>query len=593
MSSLAFGAGAVALAVVVRSCVYPVPPDGEPVPQLVVETSSDDASTITFTATPVDFVPDEVQFRVDGYLKPPQIDTTAPYTFTLSTADYAAGPHQVNALGVQANGANDGQATLYVGTVVQVNLRSPNFVFILVDDLDETKSPYWEALPQTKALLADRGLVFDNGFVTDPVCCPAKATFLTGRYSHNTGVWDNTAPDGGYAAFHNSGAENDTIGTRLQASGYSTAFIGKYLNGYDATRVPPGWDEWFGLGPFPWLGYGYSANHNGVLEQYGSNPEDYQTDVLASTAIDYVQSTEAADDQPFFLTVSTVAPHTVIPPAPRDLPNPFDSYEIPITPNYEEADTTDKPTWLRDGYPPPDPTTEADELSDYRRRLGSLLAVDDLVSNLVSTLDADGELSNTVFFFASDNGYNLLSHRLVGKLAPYEESIRVPFVMAGPGVRTGVDHDLVTNLDLAPTMLQLSGLTQPAQRDDLDGRSLVPLLGDDPASWRTDFLIEFNGTRDHTFVLQTYDDVVNAIATDGKLTWVPTYRAVRTTDWLYVRWYIDNVHEYELYDMNADPYELDNLLATPEGATANAAVASSLESRLDDLLVCSGPTCRP
>ena len=465
----------------------------------------------------------------------------------------------------------------------------PNFVFVMVDDLDETTTPYWEALPQTKELVADRGLVFDNAFVVDPVCCPAKATFLTGRYSHNTGVYDNSPPDGGMRAFVDGGAQDDTIATRLQEIGYSTSFFGKYLNGYRGTSVPPGWDEWFALTNFPWLGYDYGVNHNGEVTQYGNEREDYQTDVLAGAATAFIADSEANDDQPFFAVVSTVAPHTFIPPAPRHEPNPFADAELPVTPNVMESDVSDKPTWLREGFPATSDALVAGTTEDHRRRMGSLLAVDDLVSELVTTLEANGELDDTVIVFASDNGFNLLSHRLSDKLVPYEESIRVPFVMAGPSIRTGTEDAIITNLDLAPTLLDLAGA---GPSDDLDGRSLAPLLrGDDPP-WRSDFLIEFNGTYRPDRMLHTYENVVSRIAEHGSIQWIPTYRALRTERWLYVQWYAGDVHEYELYDLAADPYQLENLLATPEGAAAHGDTTSALQERLEELEACAGETCR-
>ena len=194
----------------------------------------------------------------------------------------------------------------------------PNIVFILLDDLDATTSPYWDAMPETRELIAGRGTTFTNSFANNPVCCPARASVLTGKYSHNNQVWDATGDDGGYATFRATGSERDTVATRLDDHGYTTGFVGKYLNGYEETpeAVPPGWDEWFGLAGSFLDGHGYSANHNGTMEQYGDADDDYQTDVLSRQASRFVDGTESDDDQPFFLFLSPSAPHDSIDAAP-------------------------------------------------------------------------------------------------------------------------------------------------------------------------------------------------------------------------------------------------------------------------------------
>lgn len=573
----------VALPLVASACVYPVPPAGAPVPSLTLTSTSSGAGLLTVRATPANFTPTEVQFRVDTWGGSPiLLDTTAPFEVTIYTADHGAGPKNVNVL---AKGGG-----YIVGETLQVQLRQPNFVFVLLDDLDDWATPYWTAMPQTKALVSDRGLDFQNAFVVDPVCCPSRATFLTGKYPHNTGVFANTQPDGGYRAFRDGGAENDTMATQLKGAGYRTAFVGKYLNGYesDSALVPPGWDEWFAITGNYLTGYDYSANHNGVTETYGSNPQDYQTDVLADRAVDFINAAEANDAQPFLLAAHPVAPHQFIPPAPRHLPNPFGNLTLPARPNFNEADVSDKPTWIRDGHPIPSQAEIDAETNDYRRFVGSLLAVDDMVADIASTLQAKGEWDDTVIVFTSDNGYNWLSHRLFNKMAPYEESIAIPFAIAGPGIRTGTASELVTNLDLAPTFLNLAGVPLPS---NLDGRTLTPLLYGRSTSWRTNFLVELNGSY-FPLRLHTFADVQNVIANFGRISVTPTYRALRTSRYLYVEWYWGTPHEYELYDLAVDPYQLDNLVATPQGAAAHAQLTALLQARLDTLKSCAGATCR-
>jgi N-acetylglucosamine-6-sulfatase len=482
-----------------------------------------------------------------------------------------------------------------VSSLVSSRAERPNFVFVLVDDLDATGGPYWDAMPKTRALIADRGLRFTRAFAPDPLCCPARATILSGMYPHNTGVW--TEADGGYEQFA-AGVGDRTIGVRLKDAGYTTAFAGKYVNGYerDFAGVPPGWDEWFGLGGSFLDGYSYKANHNGRIESYGSGVEDYQTDVLSREGTSFVQSTEATDTKPFFLFLSPSAPHWPMKPARRHAHNQFADDALPRRANFDESDVSDKPFWLREGVKRLDRAAIAQETERYRRGMGTLFAVDDMVAKLAAKLKANGEFDHTVFVFTSDNGYNRGAHRLRNKMAPYEESLRVPLAIAGPGVRRGRENRLVTHTDFAPTLLDMAGVPVP---DDIDGRSMSPLLRDRRGPWRTDFLSEFHGDYNVFLFVHTLADVRRAIA-DGWFislvpktgTIVPTYRAVRTKDWLYVEWYAGDEHDYELYDMRTDPYQLSNLLATPAGALERASTTAALQARLDALAVCRGVSCR-
>ena len=221
--------------------------------------------------------------------------------------------------------------------------------------------------------------------------------------------------------------------------------------------------------------------------------------------------------------------------------------------------------------------------------MGSLLAVDDMIRSVVNRLHKLGEYDNTVFVFASDNGMNRGSHRLHAKTVPYEESLRVPLAIAGAGVRHGTDHQFVTHLDFAPTLLDLAGVSIP---DDIDGRSLVPLLEDgETGPWRTDFLVEFKGTYG-LYDVDTRKQVQSYIAHGQAVPYPPTYRALRTKKWLYVEWYGGTDHDYELYDMDADPYQLSNLLGPPGGTSQYAATTDELHQRLAQLESCAGASCR-
>jgi N-acetylglucosamine-6-sulfatase len=196
---------------------------------------------------------------------------------------------------------------------------SPNFVVIVVDDLDSGSVSY---MPAVNRLLAERGASFSRFFATTPLCCPARASILRGQYAHNHRVLRNTGDDAGFTAFHESGHESDTIATELDAAGYETALIGKYLNGYTARRqesgyIPPGWDFWVaGVDHDAYDSFNYDLNVNGEIVRHGDHTRDHMTDVLAAHALDFLDQS-AGSNQPFFLYLTPYAPHSPSIPAPR------------------------------------------------------------------------------------------------------------------------------------------------------------------------------------------------------------------------------------------------------------------------------------
>lgn len=470
----------------------------------------------------------------------------------------------------------------------------PNVVLVLLDNLDETTSPYWEALPETRELIADRGTVFTNAFVSNPICCPTRASLLTGEYAHNTGVMTNGGPNGGWARFRGD-AEERTFAIDLQEAGYRTALIGKYLNGYEAepTFVPPGWDNWVvDVDTNLPNGFDYTLNVNGELREYGSADEDYNTDVFAEYAVDTIESFSGSGD-PFFLLLAPTAPHVPIAAAPRHAEHPWVDASVPRSPNYDEADISDKPEWLRRSEVARRALEPWNDL-DHQARMGSLLAVDEMVGSVVQALDEQGELEDTYVVFTSDNGYNLGSHLLIHMMAPYEESLRVPMAVAGPQVPEREEDRMVLLHDWAPTILELAGVEIP---DRVDGRSLVPLLrGDDPGEWRSDFLAEYEtgwAHRGFGWGLPAPEYFEQQILGGQD---IPSYRAVRGERYVYIEWTYDDGSgertEAELYDLETDPYQLDNLLATAEGGAADADLVAQLADRLADLTTCAGVSCR-
>jgi N-acetylglucosamine-6-sulfatase len=455
-----------------------------------------------------------------------------------------------------------------------------NMIFVLADDLDLVSV---EKLPQITSLLADQGTSFEEAFVSHPICCPSRATILTGLYDHNHNVISNRRPDGGFQKFLSEGHEEDSIPVALQDGGYQTAYFGKYLNGYsqtDPTHVPPGWDEWYGKLNEQKL-YDYRINENGEEVSYGSEPEDFFTDVLSGKATDFVRNA-AAEDQPFFAYVAPTAPHGPATPAKRHK-GAFADEEAPRPPSFNEQDVSDKPSEIR--------TTDSLSKQDlyeinarYRDRLESMLAVDEMVGLLVEELEAVGELDNTYIFFTSDNGYEQGEHRIEqGKNRAYEESTHVPLFVRGPGIAPGSEvEELTLNTDFAPTFADLASVEFPA-----DGRSLAPLLrSEEPSSpWRSSVLLE-------KLSQESQEDSSEEENGKGKGKGKaktgpddsPSFEAVRTGTHKYVEY--EN-GEIELYDLEADPYELESL-----HESADTALVEDLKARLEALKNCSEEGCR-
>jgi len=465
----------------------------------------------------------------------------------------------------------------------------PNIILILTDDLDRNLGTL-DKMPKMKELLADEGLTFPNMFVSESLCCPSRSSIQRSQYIHNHQVLGNEPPNGGFEKFHALHEDESTVGTWLKAAGYRTGFMGKYLNGYPDTAaqnyIPPGWDDWNSpAGGNPYSEFNYTMNENGNLVKYGNQPTDYMTDVLSKKATGFIQKA-ATDRTPFFLFVATYAPHQPATPAPRHA-NAFQGEKTPRPPSYNEPDVSGKPAWIRSKpLLPPPAQNQMDNL--YRRRLQTMLAVREMIENVLATLRSTGQLENTYILFASDNGFHMGEHRLhAGKLTPYEEDIRVPLFIRGPGIKGGrVRTELVGNIDLAPTIAEIAGARVP---DFVDGRSLLPLLHNDdkPEHWREAFLVEqqethFNAGPRKRKVLEPQDPLEQQLAAARQ--GVPAYAAIRTSDYIYVL-YEDGFRE--LYDINADPYELNNIVDKAD---------KNLVARLDKWLAafrkCRGSSCR-
>lgn len=448
--------------------------------------------------------------------------------------------------------------------------KRPNVVVVMTDDQNDSLI----GMGNVASRLAARGTTFRNSYVSLPLCCPSRATFLTGQYAHNTGVIYNFGPGGtGDDGYHRlNGA--DTLPVWLRRSGYATALVGKYLNGYgiddgipeplpDAREIPPGWTEWYGLtGGSDQFRYRYKLNENGRARFYGDGPTNYQTDVLASKAIGFVKR-RAPKPKPFFLWFTPTAPHgeggrlpgaTRDPqPAPRHLGR-FEGVQAPRTPNFDEADVSDKPAFVQD-VDPLNPEAIADIDVRYRGRVESLLSVDEAVGRIVSRLKKAGDLRRTYIVFTSDNGLQLGAHRLLFKEYLYEESLRVPLIIRGPRFPAGgVRDQLVANVDLAPTIARLA---KARPEHTMDGRSLLPAASSPSAGAGRELLFE---------------------------NYFPPSFGIRRGDWVYIE---HGTGETELYDLAADPFQLQSLHADP----AYAGLRAELSARLAQLRSCAGGAC--
>lgn len=226
----------------------------------------------------------------------------------------------------------------------QAITTKPNFVFILADDMRRDDLAY---MPKTRLLLEDEGMSFSNAYVSNPLCCPSRATIMRGQYAHNTGVWDNiNDTDGGWQGYksNNDNNESNNLATSLSKAGYRTGLIGKYLNGYTKTTYKPtGWDNWFATFTFDY--YNYDVNNNGAIKHFGTKDSAYLTDVLRKQTQSFID-TSIAQSKPFFAYVTPLAPHAPTTAARRDL-HTYDGVKAPRLPSFNEADVSDKPPWIQ------------------------------------------------------------------------------------------------------------------------------------------------------------------------------------------------------------------------------------------------------
>ncbi len=500
----------------------------------------------------------------------------------------------------------------------------PNILVVMTDDMAKSDVKF---MPHVQRLLAAKGTTFADAVDSFPLCCPARATFITGQYAHNHDVAGNFYPYGWYGMKD----RRNILPAWLHRSGYRTAALGKWLNGYGARdghgEIPAGFDIWRGLLDVSAYDYfNYVMNSDGDLRTWGDsdfakalvkfanievtpNPggivgilaalheamgdppydywgerkaKDYSPDVTGEMATRLVRK-ERKKKKPFFIWWSPAAPHredvsvTLMGRPGRD-PRPAPRYgdwskkqRLPRPPSFNEANITDKSSALIDKAPKLTDEQIQQLQLDYEGRAGSLRAVDDHVGDLVKTLRQTGQLKDTMIVFVSDNGWLQGQHRIPGdKFLPYEESLRVPLIIRGPGVPQGQTiHGQVSNVDFASTLLDMAnaraGRTQ-------DGVSLLPTI--------------HNPKRIPNRAIEI--EALAPLFADASIPqnqWDQPYTGVRTDRYTYVVW--TKTGEKELYDRRKDPYELSNVIDKP----AYADVTSTLERKLEKLKECKGKSC--
>jgi N-acetylglucosamine-6-sulfatase len=435
----------------------------------------------------------------------------------------------------------------------------PNIILILTDD-----QPYHtvQYMPTVRDVLMKKGVNFENGYVTTPLCCPSRASILSGQYAHNHQVYTNRMPLGGAEKFDDS----KSFAIWLQEAGYQTAYFGKYMNGYEDITpigyVPPGWDEWNAFlsnkvmedeGNLHYY-FNFSMSENSVIVNYPESKNNFSADVLTRQALSFIHDSR---ETPFFMFVAYYNPHSPFLWADQhdDQFHARGELQAPPyrAPNFMEDDVSDKPLYLQMLHRPS--VEKIDE--SYRQILRSLLSVDDGVASILNALQKTGLSENTIMVYLSDNGLTVGNHRLgLAKNCAYDECVRIPFIIYAPDIFAAhIDSRLIANIDLAPTFAELAGVPVP---DDVDGTSLLPLLNNKDAAWRDAILIEHWPTE------------------DGVGSKIPEFYAVRTVEWKYVEY---STGETELFDLKDDPYELDNVTNSLEYTNIKA----ELKKKLDEL----------
>lgn len=513
----------------------------------------------------------------------------------------------------------------------QKKTTKPNIVLIVMDDATNYVDPMFEAMPFSKELFQLNGTEFVNAFTSTSFCCPARCQIFTGMYGHNNGVISSSGSYSSMEAFlkplylngsrqvnpSNGKCINNlyrSINMYLKQKNYTNAMFGKYLNGHESSNprfhsmkfVPPGWDKFdMCVNNYMYIGNMYvmsewdSKSNKVQYKWYGRKEIDYLTDVIGRKSVKFIDEN---NNDPLFLYVASTAPHGPMTSAYRHRDKlklwdaQFDKL-IASRPNYHNNKSIEtKASWISNNK-------DRDELLrlipfyhkkepvnihrlEFRRRMGSYYALDEMIKSIYDEFDKKGELNNTVFILTSDNGFNEGAHGFGHKMTGYEESIRVPLFISGHQFKKDFkDYRLALLNDISPTILDLAGFYKP---EHMDG---ISLLNDKLK--RKSVLLEYGKRKDNEKYTGSLKDVsefkmIADIAPNSLAYDVSPYIGIRTNDHTLIEYYDkEKKSEFELYDLRRDPFQLKNL-ANDKFYTN---IIKSLQNRLNILKNCYGNTC--
>ena len=425
----------------------------------------------------------------------------------------------------------------------------PNVLVIVTDDM---RAELLEYMPKTRAWLGDAGTTYTHAFAAEPLCCPSRASVMTGRYPHNHQVKHN----GDVHLLDHS----TTLQRYLEDAGYRTGLVGKYFIQWDIQQTPPYFDDFtigkVGVGSRRTSYYGGLWNVNGHVKRINM----YSTEFIRRRSLTFLRRAERnADDTPWFLYVAPAAPHKPVMPAEKYVEAPVPPWQ-PEPPSLYETDRSDKPTWVQD-------LRMTRQREKRAGQIRMLMSVDDMVDSIMRQLEESGEADNTLIFFTSDHGYFWGEHGAREKGHPYHEGVAVPLAVRWPGhIDAGeIDDRLVSLVDIAPTVMEAVELDAPMTAP-MDGRSLLS------STPREEVFIEFFGNRK-----------------------AASWAALRTDTVHYIEYYDDATGAVifrEYYDMVNDPWQMTNLLGDADTANDPApADLAMLTGLIEAARVCKGPTC--
>ncbi|KAL2867830.1 sulfatase family protein [Aspergillus lucknowensis] len=480
----------------------------------------------------------------------------------------------------------------------------PNFIFIITDDQD-LRLDSMDYMPLTLKHLKQKGTFFSNHFVTTALCCPSRVSLWTGRQAHNTNVTDVSPPYGGYPKFVDRGFNENFLPVWLQSAGYDTYYTGKLFNAHTVDNYHSPYVNGFNGSDFLLDPFTYSYL-NSTYQRNQEEPVSYEgrhsVEVITEKALGFLEDA-LGGVRPFFLTVAPVAPHSNVDAsaiegeAPTVMTEPiplerhkelFKDVHIPRTEHFN-PDQPSGVNWIRN-LPQQDEATVEYHDHFHRQRLRTLQGVDELVDSLVTRLEASGQADNTFIIYTSDNGYHIGQHRLPpGKTCGFEEDIRVPLLIRGPGVPPDVTEEAVTtHIDLAPSIFDLAGIPL---RDDFDGTPIpLPSAADSVRPRHEHVTVEYWGLGYLEGKRGRLSNPDNTPFTQNN-----TYKSVRIIGETYNLYYsVWCTNEHELYDLTTDPYQLNNLYTSAEVQILGHSL-SQVIARLDALLLvlksCKGSTC--